>query len=81
VPTEKQGNPLRLCAGEVLNGAYPGKKDYVDQAVDFELCGKSLQNSCHHSGLDPLLESAMADHSFKIGDSLRRISQKGVYRY
>ena len=33
---------------------------YVDQAVDLELCSKSLQNSSHHSGLDPLLESAMA---------------------
>jgi len=32
----------------------------LDYALKFELCGKWPQNCPHHSGLDPLLESAMA---------------------
>ncbi|MGA2648737.1 MAG: tetratricopeptide repeat protein, partial [Candidatus Sulfotelmatobacter sp.] len=51
---------------------------YVDQAVDFELCSKSLQNSSHHSGLDPLLESAMATAASKekVLDALGEAASK-----
>ena len=49
------GALFSMCETPIDEGLF-----YVDQAVDFELCSKSLQNSSHHSGLDPLLESAMA---------------------
>jgi hypothetical protein len=48
--TSCHSNPLepffRWCETRIDEGLF-----YVDQAVDFELCSKSLQNSSHHSGL------------------------------
>ena len=48
------------------------------ERVDFELCSKSLQNSSHHSGLDLLLESAMADLIRRI--SIRKFNQGAPVR-